>query len=149
VIVSAGCTDDSDSASAVANGKITATIDGEDYETDAFSSYVASDNMTLISSTNENSSLGDLTISVPLAPGETGSFNTLDNRTEGIFVTYSIGETDYSTFTQEAFTVEVTEYTDSSISGTFSGNLADIQSGGNTTIQVSNGSFTNINVVEQ
>ena len=160
IIITLGCSDDdSGGSSAVADGKVTATVDGENYEEDAVASFVdlggglVTTTISSVIDINNNSNQASFTISVPLSPGETETFNLNEDisSTGGLGLTYGInGGTSYTaqlTDGSNIAMIEVTEYTENSISGTFSGTLTSAS--GSETVQVENGSFNNVEVIQE
>ena len=152
LVTAFSCSDDDDDngSSAVVSGKIKATVDGEVYENNGVAEFkdIGSDR-TLVSSVDDtNSDNNEVTffIVTPLSPGETGTYNlNEDVSTPGtLLLSVRIDGTTYTN--QQASelnvaTIEVTDYSNDMISGTFSGTLGG--SGGGE-IEVENGTFTDI-----
>ena len=160
IIITLGCSDDDNGSSAVANGKITATINGEEYEANAIASVyslndgqVTTNVSSFIDINNSNDEQATITIIVPLSPGETETFNlNEDISPSGVLgLSYAInGGTTYTaqlTDGSNIAMIEISEYTENSISGSFSGTLTSAS--GSETVQVENGSFNNVEVIQE
>lgn len=145
-----GSADDNDDSQPTEDGKITATINGEDHEEVAVANVDDSGPVTFTEIDGQSgTNSGTIRLSVPLIPGETGTFDESDISDGGLTIMYELNSTGFSpSLTDADITIEVTEYTDSSISGTFTGTLVD-SVGDEPDINISNGTFTNIEVTQE
>lgn len=153
--LSSGCNDD-DNSNVTDNdnnsGQLSFTVDGEVKSLDATALHIITDENTPNSTAINDNELGETTLQIILqaSPGDlvTYDVSNLEDSDNHVIVSilYSEGNgTFFNTNTSDG-QISISEYTDSSLSGSFNATLENPVSGEE--LSISNGSFTNLVVSE-
>ena len=154
--LSLSCSDDDDDSNVTDNdnnsGQLSFTVDGEDKSLDATALHIITDENTPNSTAINDNELGETTMQIILqaSPGDlvTYDVSNLEDSDNHVIVNimYSDGNgTFFNTSTSDG-QISISEYTDSSLSGSFNATLENPASGEE--LSISNGSFTNLEVTE-
>ena len=156
MIMSSCSDDDNDSnnnnSNNTTNGQVTFTVDGEEISFDATALHIITDDNTPNATAINEDGSGETTMQIILraSPGDlvTYDVSNLEDSDNHVIVSimYSDGNGTFVNTSTSDGQISISEYNDSSISGSFNATLENAVSGEE--ISINNGSFTELTVSE-
>jgi len=154
IAFSSSCSDDDSSVTDNDNnsGQISFTVDGEDKSLDATALHIITDENTPNSTAINDNELGETTLQIVLraSPGDlvTYDVSNLEDSDNHVIVSiiYNEGDGNFINTSTSDGQISISEYTESSLSGSFNATLENPVSGEE--LSISNGSFSDLVVSE-